>query len=63
MLRSPRAHAEFRSIDSSVAQAFPGVVAVVTGRDCIDAGQRSVPHIGPPVQRRGGRAGLLAHRR
>ena len=30
MLRSTHAHAEIRLIDSSVAQAFPGVAAVVT---------------------------------
>ena len=54
MLRSTYAHAEIRLIDSSVAQAFPGVAAVVTGRDYIDAGWRSIPHIGPPVKRRGG---------
>src|SRR2546422_6440575 len=31
ILRSPYAHARIRSIDTSRAQALPGVVAVVTG--------------------------------
>ena len=31
ILRSPFAHARIKSIDSSAAQALPGVVAVVTG--------------------------------
>jgi len=33
MLRSPHAHARIRAIDLSAAQALPGVVAVVTGKD------------------------------
>src|SRR5262245_31715930 len=33
MLRSPHAHATIRSIDTSAAQAVPGVVAVYTGAD------------------------------
>ena len=55
VLRSPYAHAEIRSIDSSAAQAFPGVVAVVTERDYLDAGWQPIPHIGPSAKRRGGR--------
>jgi carbon-monoxide dehydrogenase large subunit len=33
ILRSPYAHAEIRSIDTSAAKAMPGVVAVYTGAD------------------------------
>ena len=54
MLRSPHAHAEIRLIDTSAARDFPGVAAVVTGRDYVAAGWRPIPHIGPPVKRRGG---------
>ncbi|MFP6735778.1 MAG: xanthine dehydrogenase family protein molybdopterin-binding subunit [Rhodospirillales bacterium] len=32
-LRSPHAHAEILSIDTSAAEAAPGVIAVVTGKD------------------------------
>lgn len=40
ILRSPHAHANIRSIDTSAAEAYPGVEAVVTGSDfpTIDAG-------------------------
>lgn len=33
VLRSPYAHARIRSIDTSAAEAFPGVVHVITGRE------------------------------
>src|SRR5205085_5323139 len=33
LLRSPHAHAIIRSIDTSRAEAYPGVVAVCTGQD------------------------------
>ena len=33
ILRSPHAHARIRSIDTSKAEAHPGVMAVVTGKD------------------------------
>ena len=36
MLTSPHAHAWIRSIDSSVAEAMPGVVAVLTHLNCPD---------------------------
>ncbi|MGH2467330.1 MAG: xanthine dehydrogenase family protein molybdopterin-binding subunit, partial [Candidatus Limnocylindrales bacterium] len=36
VLRSPYAHARIRSIDTSAAQAMPGVVAVFTGQDFKD---------------------------
>ncbi|HSB21334.1 MAG TPA: xanthine dehydrogenase family protein molybdopterin-binding subunit [Anaeromyxobacteraceae bacterium] len=42
-LRSPHAHARIRSIDVSPAASMPGVLAVVTGRDLVDAGVRATP--------------------
>ena len=33
---SPHAHAIIRSIDTAAAQAMPGVIAVLTGRDWLD---------------------------
>jgi carbon-monoxide dehydrogenase large subunit len=59
VLRSPHAHAHIRSVDASPALAAPGVVAVVTGRDYVDAGWGAIPHIGPPVKRRGGEDFIL----
>ena len=35
VLRSPNAHAKITSIDTSVAEAMPGVVAIVTGEDAL----------------------------
>ena len=54
MMRSPHAHADIKSIDVSAALAVPGVVNVYTGRQYKDAGWGAIPHIGPPVKRRGG---------
>ena len=54
MLRSPHAHADIRSVDATAARAAPGVVAIFTGRDYVDSGWGPIPHIGPPVKRRGG---------
>ena len=36
VLRSPYPHARIVSIDTSAAEAVPGVFAIVTGRDCTD---------------------------
>ena len=36
IVRSPAAHARVRSIDTSEAEAAPGVVAVLTGADLAD---------------------------
>src|SRR5882724_5391566 len=41
-LRSPYAHARIRSIDTTEAEAMPGVVAVLTSKDLTDIG----PYIG-----------------
>jgi len=40
ILRSPHAHARIKSIDASAALALPGVVAVVTSKDMVEAEDR-----------------------
>src|SRR2546423_14837188 len=42
MLRSPHAHARIKRIDTSQAEAVPGVRAVVTSADLPDQGDRIV---------------------
>ena len=44
MVRSPHAHARIRSIDTRAAEAAPGVLAVVTGRDMQREGLQAIPH-------------------
>ena len=56
VLRAPHAHARIGGIDASAAAAMPGVAAVLTGEDWIADGLGPIPHIGPPVKRRGGDA-------
>lgn len=41
-LRSPHAHARIRGIDTSAAEKVPGVLAIVTGADFPDAGDKVV---------------------
>lgn len=41
--RSPYAHARIVSIDTTAAQALPGVIAVFTGQDLIDGGVGKLP--------------------
>ncbi len=41
--RSPYAHARILSIDTTAAQALPGVIAVFTGQDLIDGGVGKLP--------------------
>ena len=36
VLRSPHAHAIIKSIDTSKAEALPGVAAIITADDCSD---------------------------
>ena len=43
MVRSPYAHATIKNIDSSAALALPGVLAVLVGKDLIDAGINPIP--------------------
>src|SRR5262245_40038081 len=42
ILRSPHAHARIRRLDTSKAEALPGVRAVVTAADFPDSGDRIV---------------------
>ncbi|RPH67675.1 MAG: xanthine dehydrogenase family protein molybdopterin-binding subunit [Burkholderiales bacterium] len=49
-LRSPHAHARIVSIDTSAAAAMPGVLAVLTGEQLVDAGVGVLP--GPAGFRR-----------
>jgi len=46
-LRSDRAHARIRSIDTSAARALPGVLAVLTGDDIKAAGYKPLPSNAP----------------
>ncbi|RIH82152.1 Carbon monoxide dehydrogenase large chain [Meiothermus luteus] len=43
MVRSPYAHARIKKIDPSKALAMPGVLAVITGQEMIEAGIKSIP--------------------
>ncbi|MBF6594671.1 MAG: molybdopterin-dependent oxidoreductase [Thermaceae bacterium] len=43
MVRSPYAHAKINSIDTSKAKAMPGVLAVITGQEMLDAGIKGIP--------------------
>jgi carbon-monoxide dehydrogenase large subunit len=56
MLRSRHAHGIIRALDASAAQAIPGVLAVITGKDLQAAGYKSLPPglqvprpSGPPI--------------
>jgi carbon-monoxide dehydrogenase large subunit len=44
MLRSQRAHALIRSIDTASAKTSPGVLAVLTGSDLLADGLQPIPH-------------------
>ena len=46
MVRSPYAHARIRGIDTSAAEALPGVLAVLTARDVAAAGIPGVVPVG-----------------
>jgi carbon-monoxide dehydrogenase large subunit len=52
MVRSPHAHARIVSVDKAAALAAPGVLAVLTGADCLADGLGPLPHnaglMGPP---------------
>ncbi|MER3443640.1 MAG: carbon monoxide dehydrogenase [Meiothermus sp.] len=43
MVRSPYAHAKVNRIDASRALAVPGVLAVITGQEMLDAGVKGIP--------------------
>jgi carbon-monoxide dehydrogenase large subunit len=51
--RSPHAHAKIRSIDTSAAEAAPGVVAVLTWKDVEAFGANPMPCMAPLVSRDG----------
>ena len=44
MVRAPHPHARIGAIDTGVARAMPGVLAVLTGADCEADGLRAIPH-------------------
>src|SRR5690349_13335094 len=52
MVRSPHAHARIEKIDAAGAIAMPGVIAVLTGADCLADGLKPIPHrpfsVSPP---------------
>lgn len=53
MVRSPHAHAEIKSIDTTAALAMPGVITVLTGAD-YDADGMGYIGAGTPLKRRDG---------
>jgi aerobic carbon-monoxide dehydrogenase large subunit len=55
-LRSTQAHARIVSIDITAAQAMPGVLAVLTGADLVEAGVKPIP-LAPMFQRPDGSPG------
>src|SRR3546814_2140200 len=44
MVRSPHPHARIRGIEIEDALASPGVLAVLTGADCVADGLQPIPH-------------------
>src|SRR5262249_29029144 len=44
MVRSPHAHARIRAIAKDGAMAVPGVLAALTGADCLADGLKPIPH-------------------
>lgn len=51
VVRSIYPHAHIRDIDLNSAQSMPGVLAVLTGKDCREAGLGAVPHSPLPSTR------------
>ena len=43
-VRSPHPHARITRVDTAAAQAMPGVVRIVTGRELADAGVKPIPN-------------------
>jgi carbon-monoxide dehydrogenase large subunit len=56
VLRSPLAHARIVSIDTALARAAPGVLAVLTGDDLAKRGLGTLRPLVPRKRRDGGRA-------
>jgi carbon-monoxide dehydrogenase large subunit len=46
-LRSDRPHAKILSVDASPALAMPGVIAVITGSELVEAGLKAIPAAAP----------------
>src|SRR5436190_15264139 len=46
-VRSDRPHAKMASIDASAALAMPGAIAVITGKELVDAGLKAIPAAAP----------------
>ncbi len=51
IVRSPHPHARIAHIDRAEAAAMPGVLAVLTGRDCAADGLKPIPHNPVPQTR------------
>jgi carbon-monoxide dehydrogenase large subunit len=51
MVRSPHPHARIVRIDTAAARAMPGVLAVLTGADCLADGLKPIPHTPVPATR------------
>jgi aerobic carbon-monoxide dehydrogenase large subunit len=51
IVRSPYPHARIVGIDTRSAGAMPGVLTVITGRDCIADGLKPIPHNPVPQTR------------
>lgn len=50
-LRSPEAHAGIKAVDIREAEAAPGVIGIVLGRDLVEAGIKPLPCLGRPRNR------------
>ncbi len=48
MVRSPYPHARIVRVETSAAKAMPGVLAVLTGADCLADGIKPIPHTAVP---------------
>ena len=55
-LRSSKAHAQILSIDTAAARAIPGVAAIITGKDLVDANVKPIP-VAPIFKRPDGSPG------
>jgi carbon-monoxide dehydrogenase large subunit len=53
VLRAPHAHAKIKSINTKAAEAAPGVLCVLTGKDWIESGWGDLPVPGTHKQRDG----------
>ena len=60
-IRSDRPHARIASIEASAALAMPGVLAVLTGKDALEAGHKPMP-AAAPMKGRGGSDQVLPPR-